>query len=226
MDSLVYYNLALASEKNQNYNEAIKWYRKCIDINYNFELNCLNIIYLLKVQGNHAEIDEQFKYCYNQQANNDELVSLYTGHLLKIGEQNKAIQVLTEAIKNNPKNEVYYFLLGSIYQSQNQETLAIQNFKTSIQLNSNYFDPEYNLGVLYFNKGVELNNTALDEENELKQENLFDEAEIAFKKAMTHLEKAHSYKPKDRNTMQSLLLIYQHFNYAEKYNTLINKMNQ
>ena len=82
----------------------------------------------------------------------------------------KTIDLLNDIIKKDSiKDSACYFLLGTSYFHSNNLNLAEENLKISFELNPNFYDTVYNLGIIarlkdniseainYFNKALNLN---------------------------------------------------------------------
>ena len=67
------------------------------------------------------------------------------------------------AAEQDPTNEILWFSLGSVLDNIGMTEDAIVAYKKAIDVNSDYFDANYNLGALYFNQAV----NGINEANEL-----------------------------------------------------------
>ena len=53
----------------------------------------------------------------------------------------------------NNRNSLIYYNLGLLFDKQNKFNNAINNYKKSIEINSNFYDSQFNLSILYFKIG-------------------------------------------------------------------------
>ena len=90
-------------------------------------------------------------------------------------------------------------------------------------IKADYFDANYNLGALYFNKAVQMVNEANDmwkprmsKVESAKQKELEDGGKAMFSTALPYLEKALDIQPDDRETLRSLRDIYARVGMDEK----------
>ncbi|MCX6256325.1 MAG: tetratricopeptide repeat protein [Bacteroidia bacterium] len=110
----------------------------------------------------------------------------------------------------------------------NYEDAAIKAYNKALEIKPDYFDAQYNLGALYYNKAVEYFTAANDIPSDQQQK--YDQ-EIASAKeqlnlAKPYLEKAHSLNDKDVTTIQSLQIIYtrlQMYDKAKEMKDLLEK---
>ncbi|MFM1930882.1 MAG: hypothetical protein RL226_185, partial [Bacteroidota bacterium] len=129
---------------------------------------------------------------------------------LRTGNFAAAQENLQLAAEQDPTNEVLFFSMGSVYDNLGKSEEAIVAYKKALELKSDYFDANYNLGALYFNQGVAKVNEANDvpPSQTKRYKMLMDEANAIFALALPYLESAHRVNPTDKDTMRSLSSIY------------------
>jgi hypothetical protein len=89
----------------------------------------------------------------------------------------------------------------------------------------------YNMGVLYFNEGVDLETNANKTKDEEEYKKLKNQAKEKFLKALPYMEQAHEAKPDDRSVMSTLKTLYYRLRtedekYLEKYKQINEKIKQ
>jgi len=131
---------------------------------------------------------------------------------------------LEEAIENEPTNPQYYYFLGYLYDSQEEVEPAIENYEKAIELNPDYYEANYNLGVMHYNKArdvvSELNNLPLNEYR--KSEAAYEEkAHVHFNEALPYFEKAAEVKPnEDIQLLETLEGVYLQLHMEDKAKAL------
>ena len=118
---------------------------------------------------------------------------------LETGNNEMLVNSLKSAIELDPENANLYRVLGSTYESVNDEDNAIECYKKAIELNSEYGDAIFNLGAIYVNRASQLYTEANNlpfEENE-KYNKLKAEADADLHLALPYLEKSHELNPDD-----------------------------
>lgn len=224
VDSLAFYNLALAQDENGDADDAIESYKKCIEINYQVEDCYQNILYIYLAEG--KDPNKLVNEALAKFPNSPIIISGYTNYLLRSGDYINAKKQVEKLLQIQPNSYNYHYTLGVINQQLADNIEAVNNYNQAIKLNPDYFDAYYNLGALYFNEGVELNNLISDSDfDETKLEKLNQELNGKFKKSITYLEKAHQLEPNDRNTMFSLVQIYSKLEMTEKYEEMKAKLD-
>lgn len=115
---------------------------------------------------------------------------------------------LVAAIASN-ENEILHAILANIYAKTNEPDKAEEEYKKSLELKPDYEVANYNLGVIYFNKGNEWNKKAGDlPPKEASKAKEYDAKAIEeWKKAVVYLEKSYEVAP-DKATRQRLFQLF------------------
>jgi len=135
---------------------------------------------------------------------------------------------LESAISQDPTNAQYYYFLGYLYDSQEDYDNAEENYEKAIELNPDYYDANYNLAVIHYNKARdiihELNELSLDEYR--KQEAAYAEkASIHFRDALPYFEKAvESASDDDLQLLETLQGVYYKLQMNDKGDALDAKI--
>ena len=133
------------------------------------------------------------------------------------------------AAKQDSTNEILWFSLGSVLDNIGMTEDAIVAYKKAIEVKSDYFDANYNLGALYFNKAV----NGINDANELwkprmsrteasAQKKLEDDSKEMFSTAKPFLESAFAADNKDVETIRSLKDIYARTGEDDKFIEMSN----
>ncbi|MEZ7836811.1 MAG: tetratricopeptide repeat protein, partial [Flavobacteriales bacterium] len=133
------------------------------------------------------------------------------------------------AAKQDSTNEILWFSLGSVLDNIGMTDDAIVAYKKAIEVKSDYFDANYNLGALYFNKAV----NGINDANELwkprmsrteasAQKKLEDDSKEMFSTAKPFLESAFAADNKDVETIRSLKDIYARTGEDDKFIEMSN----
>ena len=131
---------------------------------------------------------------------------------------------LEKAISNEPTNALYYYFLGYLYDVKEEVDKSIEQYKKSIELNPEYYEANYNLAVMYYNKArkliSELNNLSLDEYRK-KETEYVEKARVHFEESLPYFEKAVEIKPdEDIQLLETLEGVYLQLKMTEKAEAL------
>lgn len=126
------------------------------------------------------------------------------------GKTDVLLEKLNKAIESAPDNELLYYTQGLIYKDKKQVEKAEAAYKKVLELKPDHIDANYELGVLYFNRGVEWNTKANSvPPSETKKAAEYNEKATAdFKTAIPYFEKVHELNPNDISIIRSLKKVY------------------
>jgi tetratricopeptide (TPR) repeat protein len=226
VDTMAIYNGGLAAEQAQDYAGAVQLYQKSADIGY---LEGKMYIYMANVYDKMGDTD---KYLATLQEgrkkypNDTDLIVYELNYYLKNNRFEEAERNLQLAIEKDPTNKQLHFSLGVVYDNLGMKDKAIKAYTDAIAIDANYFDAVYNLGALYFNQGVEMNNASNDIQDIKKYNAARAEAKEVFKKALPFLEKSHELDPTDRGALASLSQLYALLGDNDNYLKIKAKLDQ
>ncbi|HUV60212.1 MAG TPA: tetratricopeptide repeat protein [Desulfatiglandales bacterium] len=139
--------------KEGNYEEAIKYFKKIIDISPNMAMAYYNLGLSYLRTGNIEEALSSLKRALELKP--DMVITYFA-----LGECYVQKEMFDEAIgsfKNataiEPDNPRIYFNIGLIYSRNNQIDEALAAFKEAEKLDPNFSSNQYQLGLLYLRKG-------------------------------------------------------------------------
>ena len=167
-----------------------------------------------------AKTEELLTLARNKFPEDKNIMISEINYFLAKGESDKIINKILDAIKVEPSNETFYFVLGTAYEATKDNANAKDAYKKAISLNGSYNDPYFNLGAMIYNEAIELNkkmneNIPIKEYNELKVKR-----DALYNEALPYFEKSYELEPNDRNTLTALKEIYARMNLLEKYDKL------
>ncbi|MDB5228548.1 MAG: Tetratricopeptide 1 repeat-containing protein [Bacteroidota bacterium] len=137
------------------------------------------------------------------------------------GDARQSIQKFELAAAKDPTNSSILFNLAVLYDKTQNTDRAKEYYEKAIVLKPDYGDAYFNLGVIYFNAGVELNKKMnLLDDKEDKDGKKYDafkkQRDELFQKALPNLEKAYSIDPKNKDYRSSLKKVYASMNMLDK----------
>lgn len=230
-DTAIYYYSALSAQLAGKSQEAIDYYKKAIELNYSNEGNAYsNLDQTFKALGDNESglpyLEEGFtKFPKNQSV----LIALINYYLNKNEDPAKVFLYIDKAIQDDPNNASIYFAKGTVYDKLGDTDKAIETYQKAIEIDSKYFDPFYNLGTIYYNRGVKY----LEEANKIpakeieKYDALIAKANEEFKKSLPFFEKANEIKPEDKSSIENIKNIYFRYrNESEEMNKKYLEYNE
>lgn len=225
-DTSIIYNAALAAYNGETWDKAIKYFVQCKDLNYGGPdlLLLLKECYLEKADSASAVkiLQEAFELYPGTETVMIHLVNYY----LTSGKNEQALEYLTIAKEKDPENATFYHAEGVLYDKAGIPDKAMKAYLKAAELDPAYFDTQYNIGALLFNKGVtmvEKANAIMDNEEYEKAKKA---AEEQFAKALPYMEKAHELNPDDIATMETLKILYYRMQMMEKHEVIVKKLGE
>ena len=228
IDTVIIFNAGLAAYNAELYDTAIKYYTDAAKYNYNGgrTLQLLSQAYQLKKDtlGALTVLQEGIK---KYPEDNGILVNLINIYLFS-NKVDEAMRYLDMALVTDPKNASFHFAKGTLYDKIFDEANAVKSYESAIQIQPDFFDAHYNLGALYYNKGVkqiEIANAVPSNEN-ARYEAELKKADVWFEKSLPLMEKCNQIKPDDPFALESLKNLYYRLKMIEKYNAVLEKLKK
>ncbi|MCJ8163558.1 tetratricopeptide repeat protein [Pontibacter sp. E15-1] len=221
---------AYASTANKDYPAAIGFYDQLIGMGHTTEDVFKNKIQLLQAtEASEEDVMNTLAAGLKSNPNSVYMMQEELRYYLKNDRGEEAMQKLDKAISADPNNASLLAVKGNLLERKNDLDGATATYKKAIQIDPTNFDAYYNLGVLEFNKGAEINNKAAKMDYATYQKKgkaLENEAKTHYKEALPYFEKALEIQPEDQATMQNLIKLYTRLDRksdAAKISAMINK---
>ena len=223
VDTMAIFNSALCFEKASLTERAIEQYMMCGAYGYQVPEVFLFVANIHKMEGDTAKALTTLQNARGDFPREQALIIEELNIYLVAGEFERAKDNLMLAAEQDPTNEILWFSLGSVYDNLGMQDAAVDAYAKSLEIKPDYFDANYNLGALYFNKAVQMVNDANDmwkprmsKEESNKQSEMEAGGKAMFSTALPYLEKALDVDPEDRETLRSLRDIYARIGMDEK----------
>jgi len=218
-DTGLIYNTAIAAYESRNWDKAILYLTGLDEDAYSTEIALLLHRAYLSVNdslaGEHVLKDGVEKYDYDRTIVL-QLVDLY----VDAGRWEEAISLMDSSIVHKPDNHYFPWTRGLLYQNREMYEPAIRDLILASKLAPDEEDILYNLGICYFNMGVELNESALRIHNNAEYRSVRSEALANFNEAVKWFEKAHQNNPTNQDTIRKLYQLYSRLEMTEKRNEM------
>ena len=226
VDTVIIFNAGLAAYNGKNYDKAIQYYKEAAKYKYS-EARTYQLIssaYMQKKDtvGALEALQEGLKEYPGNGTLLVEVINIY----LNANQVDDALKYLNIAIDQDPKNASYHFAKGTLYDKLQNPDEAVKSYEKAIEYKDDYFDAYYNLGALYYNKGVKQIDVAnaVPSNQPQKYEEEKNKADAEFMKAIPYMEKAHALNPTDKFTMESLKTLYYRLKMLDKHAEIVEKM--
>lgn len=215
-DTTLAVNVGICAQNIQSYDEALIYFKRAKDNGVRNPIVYQNMasIYSSKFESELAlkTLEDGLKV----NAYHPYLTTDYINLLLDNEKYDKAIKIIEGSIATEKRSKLLLFLYGYLQQSQlNNNSTAELAYNKALEIDQNYFDALYQLGLVYVNVA----NDALKAKENKKFTSNVNRAEMI-------LQRAHEINLNDRNTIQLLIEIYTRKNRLDKVQTLKRKLNE
>ncbi|HYQ58662.1 MAG TPA: tetratricopeptide repeat protein, partial [Draconibacterium sp.] len=228
VDTIIIFNAGLAAYNLEDYETAIKFYKEAAKHGFNAGRTYVLIAdsYLQMQDTAQAlnSVQEGFEKYPDDNGVLTNMIDLY----MKTGKNEEAAEYLDLAIEQDPQNVTYYSAKGRLFETFGQEQDAINTYEKAIEVDPNHFISNFNLGVLYYNKGVDQYKSAGDippTENE-KYQAALDSADEWFAKSLPYMEKCYEIDPSEPAVLESLKNLYYRLKDMDKYNEVLELLGE
>ncbi|MDB4655919.1 hypothetical protein OAE48_03630 [Flavobacteriales bacterium] len=244
-DTLAIYYAGACAQEVGDLAKSEKYYRMAIAAGYKAEAAYVRMERMYAAAEDNEKAfailkEGREKYPENQTMITDE-VNVYLGQ----DKHAEAVGALAAAIKGEPDNASLHFAFGFVNDRLASKELekddkggakydeymgiAESSYKKASELDPTNFDAVYNLGALYFNRAVKMNEAANMIDDMKKFEAARDAADAVFDVSLPILEQAYKINPDDKGVLVSLKQLYYRKmasdeSYKTKYDEVVAKM--
>jgi len=218
-DTNLVYNTALAAYESQNWVKATEYLDRLHEDAYSPKTTLLLAMAWHNagdsIRSEEVLIEGMELYTY------DESLVMYLINELARSEKTEAAKdILDKAIEAKPENYMFFWARGLVYRRMNNYDEAILNFQTATKLAPDTPTLYYHIGMVYYNIGIDLRQTALtidenDEYQEIREQYL-----EKFREAVTWLEQSYELDPTNEKTISKLNQLYYQLNMKEEQKAL------
>jgi tetratricopeptide (TPR) repeat protein len=224
IDTAIMYNAGLAAMNAKQYQKAIKYFADCAKYGYNGGSSYAQMISAYQSLGDTVKSVEIMKQAFEKYPDDQSINVQLINYYIMSGQPNEAISYLDKAIAKEKENSSFYLAKGVALDKLGRPDDAIEVYKKAIEVKADNADAYYNIGVIYFNRGVKQFDVAnaVPPSDQVKYEAEKKKSDDEFTKAVPYLEKAVEYNPKDTYISEQLKNLYFRLKMMDKY----EKMNK
>ena len=215
IDTSLIYNTAMAAYESRSWDKAVQYLTGLDKDSYSPETTLLlQKAYLAvgdSISGEVVLKEGVEKYAYNQTIVL-QLVDLYVAS----SRWAEAFVLMDSSIVHQPDNHYFPWTRGLLYQNMEQYELAIEDLLYASKRAPEEITIYYNLGICYYNMGVEIDKKALQIRSNMEYRAIRAEAKISFEKAVVWFEKAYEANAKHQPTILKLYQLYSRLEMTQK----------
>ena len=226
VDTAIIYNCGLAALNSKDFDKAIRYFKESAFYNYNDVKPYIWVARAYKQKKDSLNALKSLKKGYKKFPEDIELINEMIETFINLELNNEAIELLDTSIKMNPDDINYYVAKGNVYDKINDEKSAIESYEKAISIDSESFEALFNLGVIYYNKGINQVEKAKKipvSDNSSYQKEL-NKSEIWWEKALPFMEKCYEIDAENKSVLESLKTLYYRLKMMDKYNLILDKI--
>ncbi len=222
-DTTILYNAAISAELAQEFDKAKDMYLRLRDMEYDEPYLYSSLTNISMMQQDTVAATEFVQEGREKYPDNLDLIFAEANIHIFTGDTEQAEDILNLAIERDPENPALHFAFAANYDAMSQDTLrydkeerqyayeaAIESYERAIELESDYFDAMYNLGALYFNRGLRMLEEAEEELRETQDFQAYQEREEKIKEvwlsAQPYLEESFELIDEDDRYFTTVLI--------------------
>ncbi len=137
-----------------------------------------------------------------------------------------ALTYLELAKEQEPDNPSFHYAEGFLYDGMGEPEKAKEAYSRSLAIDPDFFDANYNMGVLYYNEAVKLLEEANEIMDNVEYEKARDAAFEVLRQSVPYLEQAHVANPDDEYTMETLRVLYYRLGMEDKLEEMNRKLGR
>lgn len=226
LDTVLLFNAGIVAINAEEPEKALNYFEKCIEMEYG-ESQPYEYIHSIYLTQGDMESAEKILIAAFEKFEDSPNVLLSLIQFYLINEMNEeAMEYIAIAKAEDPDNYRLYWAEGVILMNEENYDDAITALERSIELEPEFFDTHYNMGVCYYNKGVNMVLVANDIMDNAKYNAAMEEANKVFANAIPYMEKALELDPVHVGTLTSLKELYYRLQKTDKYDEVIKRLEE
>lgn len=229
-DTTAYLYTGAAAQSAEKYDYALENYYKFIELG-NHKVDVYGSIIAIEKfeQKDTAQALKMVRQALEHHPDNEGLKREEINLLILTNQLSDALKKLNKEIENDPDNPQLYYSQGYMYDEIDSTEAAINSYEKAIELKDDFFEANYNLAVLFYNKGAEkfkeANNLSI-KEYQKRGSDIEDLGKEWFRKSLPYWKKAHELKPEDIATLENLQGVYIRLQMPEKAEEMRKKVEE
>ncbi len=222
-DTTILYNAAISAELAQEVDKAKNLYLRLRDMEYDEPYLYTSLTNISMMQQDTTAATKYVQEGREKYPENLDLIFAEANIHIFTGDTEQAEQILDIAIERDPDNPALHFAFAANYDAMSQDTLrydreerdfafeaAVESYERAIELEPDYFDAMYNLGAMYFNKGLQMLEEAEEELRETQDFQAYQEQEEKIREvwfeAQPYLERSFELIDEDDRYFTTVLI--------------------
>lgn len=223
IDTTIIYNAGLAALKAERFDKAIEYFSEAARHGYNGAKIYPVIAGVYEQKKDTLAALKVLKQGFEKYPNDMDVLASMIQTYINLERRAEALEYLNMAIEKDPSNATFFLAMGRLYEETNEDEKALEAYQMAIDIDQESFMAWYNIGVYYYNKGVqqwEIAGKVPPNDNETYEREL-KKANEWWEKALPYMEKCHELDSEEATTIESLKNLYYRLKKMDKYEEIL-----
>ena len=205
VDEQLIYRTGMAAILGEQYDKALGYFNQCIEMKFGGEDVYMNLANIYEIKGDTVKAIATLESGIEANPENNlgilgNLIDFY----VQSGKSTEALNYINLAIKNNPENNILFHIKGGLFDKIGEFDTAVEAYKKAIEIAPDFSDSNYNLAIMYFNKGSDTFNDANSESDTEKYNKMQEEGKGFYTQSLPYFDKCHELDPTDPSILDIL----------------------
>ncbi len=222
IDTAIFYNMGMAAFNANEYDKAIEYLNEAARYGYNRGTTYVWISNAYEQKKDTVKALDILMNGFQEYPNDKDLMNGMIQTFINLKRKKEAVKYLDMAIEKNPSDVNYYLAKGDLLKDNADGDNAILCYQKALDIEPANFIALYNLGVIYFNRGVNQLKVldTIPVNDNVAYEREMKKSEVWWKKSLPFMEKCHEIKPSDATVKESLGTLYYRLKMMDEYKAI------
>ena len=226
IDTSLIFNTGFVAALAGEYQDALKYLNRAKDMDYGDGTLYVLIKDTYVQLGDSTSAERTLQEGFEKFPQDNSLLVELVNFYINADNAEAALNYLDLAKQQEPDNPSFHFAEGALYERIGETEKAKESYRRSIELDPDFFDVNYNMGVVYYNEAVKMLEAANEIMDNVEYEKARDAAFEVLKKSVPYLEQAHVVNPDHPDTMETLRILYYRLGMEDKLEEMNRKLGR
>lgn len=225
-DTIIIYNTGRTALESGKYSEAAQLFAQLVELNYSEPFIYIYLEQSHLANGDTAKAVDVIRDGFDKYPENQPIMNEMINYYINSQQAGEALKLLNIAKDRDPENVSYVFAEAVMYEQTGDIDNAERVYLECLDMDPEYFNAAYNLGVLYYNEAVKVYEQASLTTDNAEFQKLDLQGDEILKKAVPFMERASQIDPSDTYVLENLRNVYYRLDMTDEYNEVVKKLQE
>ncbi len=233
VDTSIMFNAAISAYYSKNHEEAIGFLEQLKDMNFGEKTTYLMLYTEYRDVKDTVNMVRILKDGFQTYPEEKVFISDLVVYYINNNKMEEGMEYIDKALESDPSNSGFWFAKANFLDRNGQIEEALEGYNKALEYATKLEDKyniNYNVGVIYYNKAVELYDEANGIENYNEYKKAVKVANDAMKLGIPYFEACAELKPDDKAILENLSSVYYRLSkddpaMQKKYSEIKKKMD-